>query len=207
MKELHACIRECIDTYQPTKFILMDMHTTTAHGGIFSIATDERESQVIASELNAPVVRGMLKGIDGTTLHYFNTKNMGIDTAAVCFESGQHDELDSIDNAVAGIINCLRGVGCVASHNIENKHDERLIKYSANLPKVTDLVYCHDIHEGDDFVMQPGYDNFQFIKKDELLAHDKNGEIRSKTDGLILMPLYQKQGNDGFFLIKKVENF
>jgi len=207
MKELHDCIQKCIDRHPPTKLILMDLHTTTAHGGIFSIATDERESQVIATELKAPVVRGLLDGIDGTTLHYFNTKNIGIDTVAVCFESGQHDELDSIDNAVAAIINCLRSVGCVAPHNIENKHDERLIKYSANLPKITDLVYCHDIHEGDNFVMQPGYDNFQFIKKDELLAHDKNGEIRSKEDALILMPLYQKQGNDGFFLIKKVEDF
>ena len=207
LKALHACIRECIDTYEPTKLILMDLHTTTAHGGIFSIATDDRDSQVIASELHAPVVRGLLNGIDGTTLHYFNTKNIGINTVAVCFESGQHDDLDSIDNAVAAIINCLRSVGCVEPQNIENKHDERLLKYSANLPKITDLIYCHDIHEGDNFEMKPGYYNFQFIKKDELLAHDKNGEIRSKDNALILMPLYQKQGNDGFFLIKKVEDF
>jgi len=103
---------------------------------------------------------------------------MGIDTVAVCFESGQHDDLASVDNAVAAIINCLRSVGCVASHNIENKHDER-----------------------------PGYKNFQWVKKNELLAQDKHGEIRSKSDGLILMPLYQKQGNDGFFLIDMVESF
>lgn len=207
LKALHACIRECIDTYQPTKFILMDLHTTTAHGGIFSVATDDRQSQVIATELHAPVIRGLLKGIDGTTLHYFNSKNTGIDTVALCFESGQHDELASVDNAVAAIINCLRSVGCVAPHNIENKHDDRLLKYSESLPKIADLLYCHDINEGDNFQMKPGFKNFQWVKKNELLAQDKHGEIRSKSDGLILMPLYQKQGNDGFFLIDMVESF
>jgi succinylglutamate desuccinylase len=47
------------------------------------------------------------------------------------------------------------------------------------------------------------YKNFDKISKDELLAFDKYGEIRSKEDGMILMPLYQKQGNDGFFIIKE----
>ncbi len=207
LKALHTCIRKYIDTHQPTKFILMDLHTTTAHGGIFSVATDERESQVIATELHAPVIRGLLKGIDGTTLHYYNSKNTGVDTVALCFESGQHDDLASVDNAVAAVINCLRSVGCVASHNIENKHDQRLLKYSENLPKIADLLYCHDIHKGDNFQMKPGYKNFQWVKKNELLAQDRHGEIRSKSDGLILMPLYQQQGNDGFFLIDMVESF
>jgi succinylglutamate desuccinylase len=63
----------------------------------------------------------------------------------------------------------------------------------------------HTINEGDDFQMQPNYKNFQKVTKDELLAFDKNGEIRAQSDGLILMPLYQKRGDDGFFLVRRID--
>ena len=42
------------------------------------------------------------------------------------------------------------------------------------------------------------------VKKGELIAKDKNGDIFSPANGRILMPLYQKQGEDGFFIIKEI---
>jgi hypothetical protein len=54
----------------------------------------------------------------------------------------------------------------------------------------------------DDFVMEPGFRNFHKIRKGELLAEDKDGEIRSQIKGRVLMPLYQRQGNDGFFVVR-----
>ena len=56
----------------------------------------------------------------------------------------------------------------------------------------------------DSFKMRPNYQNFQPIKKGETLATDKNGSIQSPEDCLILMPLYQPQGSDGFFLVKEI---
>jgi succinylglutamate desuccinylase len=35
-----------------------------------------------------------------------------------------------------------------------------------------------------------------------LLATDKNGDITTPTDGFLLMPLYQKQGEEGFFVVR-----
>ena len=61
--------------------------------------------------------------------------------------------------------------------------------------------------DGDGFEMRPGYHNFQPVKKDELLATDASGEIRSPRDGLLLLPRYQGQGNDGFFLAREVRPF
>ena len=72
---------------------------------------------------------------------------------------------------------------------------------------MSELLYVHPIAADDDFVMHPGFKNFQPIAKGELLASDKNGEIKAKQDGRILMPLYQKQGEDGFFLIQTVEGY
>ncbi len=207
LKELYHLIHQKIDQHQPDKLILMDLHTTTASGGIFSIATDEKESCRIAQGLHAPVILGMLRNLSGTTLHYFTNENFSVETTAVCFESGQHEELDSVKNAVSAIINCLRSVGCLNAHDVENKHDELLIRMSSNLPKVAEMLYCHPVEAEDQFVMHPGYLNFQPIQKGELLASDKQGEIRSKEDGLILMPLYQSIGEDGFFLIRTVEGY
>ncbi|MGB0851331.1 MAG: succinylglutamate desuccinylase/aspartoacylase family protein [Bacteroidia bacterium] len=54
----------------------------------------------------------------------------------------------------------------------------------------------------EDFTMEPGFTNFQKIYKSEVLATNQYGDILSATNGNIFMPLYQKQGNDGFFIIE-----
>jgi succinylglutamate desuccinylase len=207
IRNLINCIRFFIQKYQPEKLIILDLHTTTAHGGIFSITSLEQESERIAVELHAPVVRGIHSGIGGTTLHYFNSENLGVNTTTIVFESGQHDDPSSVDNATSAVINCLRSSGCVLSIDVEDKHDDLLTESAQYLPPLVSIRYTHHIKDGDNFVMHPGYQNFQPVRKDELLAHDKNGEIRSPMDALILMPLYQKQGTDGFFLVQEVYGF
>jgi succinylglutamate desuccinylase len=204
LKELLAIIEAEIEEYQPPKIVLLDLHTTTAFGGIFSITTDEPESVKIAVELHAPVVKGMLRGIQGTTLHYFTPENFNCPTVGICFESGQHDDTLSINRAIAAVINCLRTIGCVRGEDVENRHDAILIEYSKDLPKVLELILCHTITPSDGFHMLPNYNNFQPVKKGEILAYDRHGPIRAREDGRVLMPLYQKQGDDGFFLIREV---
>ncbi len=202
--ELHTAVMEEIQDYQPDEVIVLDLHTTTAYGGIFSIATDDPKSVNIAVELHAPVITGLLEGIQGTTLHYFNAENIGVETTTVCFESGQHEETLSVNRAIAAIINCMRTIGCVRSEDVENRHDALLIEYARGLPKVSELITTHSIEPEDHFRMVPDYKNFQKVKQGEILAFDRNGPIEAIEDGLILMPLYQKQGEDGFFLIRAV---
>ncbi|MFK7809680.1 MAG: succinylglutamate desuccinylase/aspartoacylase family protein [Saprospiraceae bacterium] len=205
LREMIDLLEAEIKAYQPEKIILLDLHTTTAHGGIFSIPSDTEDSLKLAVELHAPVVLGLLEGIEGTLLHYFRTENTGVETISIAFESGQHNEILSINRAIAAITNCLRTVGCVRAEHVENRHDQLLISYSKNLPKVTRLVDVHHIKAGDRFEMKPGYTNFQKVKKGEPLAHDINGAIYAQEEALVLMPLYQPIGSDGFFLVRGVE--
>lgn len=205
--QILSLIEKEIANYQPDKVVFLDLHTTTAYGGIFTIATDDPESVRIGVELHAPVIKGMLKGITGTTLHFFNNDNFEPETVAVCFESGQHNEHLSVNRAIAAITNCMRTIGCVRADDVENRHDALLIEYSKDLPKVAELIMCHRIKTGDDFRMEPDFKNFQEVKEGELLARDRFGPIYAEADGRILMPLYQKQGDDGFFLIRAVEAF
>ena len=207
IKELLEAVHHEIEAYQPEKLVFLDLHTTTAYGGIFSIPQETEESIQIAVELHAPVIRGLLKGIKGTTLHYFNNQNFEPDTVAVTFESGQHNEQLSVNRAIAALTNCMRTIGCVKESHVENRHDSILIEYSKGLPKIAELVTTHQIQPGDNFVMTPNYKNFQSVKKGEILGSDKNGDVIALEDSLILMPLYQKQGDDGFFLIRTLEAF
>lgn len=202
LRELIDLIEEEVNTYPTDRFILLDLHTTTASGGIFSVVTDDPESVRIAVELHAPVIKGMLEGIHGTSLHYFNNRHFEPETVAVAFESGQHIDPLSVNRAIAAVTNCLRTIGCVREEDVENRHDELLIEYSKNLPKVAELIMSHPIEPGDRFRMAPDYENFQQVEKGEVLAFDKDGPILAEDDGCILMPLYQERGEDGFFLIR-----
>src|SRR5690606_14286713 len=74
MHEIILCLREIVMTGKYRKLYLLDLHTTSSDG-IFAICTEDKESVHMANQLHVPVVRGLLKGISGTTLHYFNQNN------------------------------------------------------------------------------------------------------------------------------------
>lgn len=205
VKELLETVEKEINNYPTNKIVFLDIHTTTAYGGIFAISTDDPESLQIAVELHAPVITGMLNGIRGTSLHHFCKENYGDHTVAVVFEAGQHNEPLSINRSIAAITNCMRTIGSVRMEDVENRHDELLIEYSKNLPKVARLLRVHQIKTGDNFEMIPNYKNFQPVRKGDVLASDKNGLIKADEDCMVVMPLYQKQGEDGFFLVKEID--
>lgn len=200
--EILAFVKAAIKTYKPSNLYVLDLHTTSSYGGIFSIVSDDPRSTQIARAFHAPVIKGLLTTIKGTTLHYFNKENMLVDTVAITFESGQHEDPLSIKRAVSAIINCLRATESVASHHVENIHDQILIEHSKGLPDVVELLYKYSITPDEGFKMKPGYKNFQRVSKGEVLAENVIGNIEAKNDAMILMPLYQEQGEDGFFIVE-----
>lgn len=206
LRALIQLIRTEIKEYQPAELIICDLHTTTADGGIFTVVSEDPRSIQIGLGLNAPVIRGMLKGITGTSLHYFNNDNFDCPTTALAFESGQHDDPMSVSRAVAALVSCLRATKMVRPEEVAYHHDQLLREYARDLPPLSELVAVHPVLPGDKFVMRPGYINFQTIKKGEILAHDSKGEISAPMDGRLLMPLYQPKGEDGFFIVQETKN-
>jgi succinylglutamate desuccinylase len=210
MIELLDLIHAAITDFQPTELILLDLHTTSAGGGIFCIPTDDHASLRLSKAIEAPVVLGLLEGIEGTLLQFGSSNHFQINgfpkqTLGVAFESGQHDDPDSSVRSAAAIIQCLRACGCLDSESLGWSFIQVLKKYSDVLPKVTQLLYVHHIRPGDQFKMRPGYANFQAVRQGEHLADDITGPIFSAHDGLILMPLYQAKGSDGFFLVESLK--
>ncbi|MCB0532928.1 MAG: succinylglutamate desuccinylase/aspartoacylase family protein [Lewinellaceae bacterium] len=204
------CLRAEIDQSKPEALILLDLHTTSAHGGIFCIPSDDKASLRLAKELHAPVILGMLDGLEGTLLHvasgnYFEHNGYPKYSVGVAFEAGQHHDPQAVSYAIAAIINCLRAAGCIRHEDVDSRHESLLKTFTDALPKVTQLRHIHHIRPGDAFNMRPGYSNFQPIQKGEHLADDTSGPIHAPEDGLILMPLYQPQGTDGFFVVREMK--
>jgi succinylglutamate desuccinylase len=205
--------RECIDLvrtieeekqkYKPSASLILDLHTTTADGGIFTIAADDHMSSKLAKGLHAPVIQGFTENLRGTTLSYFNRPEK--DAFCIVFEAGQHNDPESVFRTAAAIVNCMRTIGAVDSRDVDHRHDGMLIRMSAGLPKVTRLIYHYRIAPDEQFVMNPGFRNFQPLKAGEIVAQNQHGPISCPVDGLILMPKYQPLGDDGFFVVEEVE--
>jgi len=209
LAELLEIIHQEIQSYQPEALVLLDLHTTSAQGGIFCIPSDDRASLRLAKELHAPVILGMLDGLEGTLLHFAAGNHFEICgypkySIGAAFESGQHDDPLSVSRSIAAIVNCLRAAGCIRAEDVDSRHESILRAFSDPLPKVTQLRHVHHIRPGDAFGMRPGYVNFQPIQKGEHLANDVTGPVLAPADGLILMPLYQPQGSDGFFVVSEI---
>lgn len=207
--EILEVICDEVQATRPEALILLDLHTTSADGGIFCIPSDDRASLRLAKALHAPVILGMLDGLEGTLLHHAAGNHFEIGgyphySVGAAFEAGQHDDPLSVSRSIAAIVHCLRAAGCIRQEDVDSRHEHILKTFSERLPKVTRLHHIHHIRPGDAFDMRPGYVNFQPIQQGEHLADDVTGPVLAPEDGLILMPLYQPQGTDGFFVVKEI---
>jgi len=206
LHELLAAIETAVEEAPLSELVLLDLHTTTASGGIFAITGDDGPSLSLAAEMAVPVIKGMLSGLQGTTLHYFRGNHFptNLPARAISFEAGSHDDPVSVDISLAATINLLRALGCVREEDVSTYHDDLLRQKASDLPRLTELVYVHHIpRDGSDgFRMKPGYRNFQPVTKGTIIAADNNGDIAVPADGYLLMPLYQQLGDEGFFVVR-----
>lgn len=199
--ELLRLIDEFAQQNNPTK-ILVDLHTTSAARGNFVIVPEYYASHPLVESLKLPVIINLESFLKGTlSMHACDEGFLGM-----AFEGGQIGSREAVDLHEAGIWILLHESGAVQGLSdayIAQCH-ETLGKYSRDLPRKVKVNSMHMVHEGSEFNMKPGYFNFKPVNRGEALAHDKNGEIVAPRDGMIFMPLYQKQGNDGFFIIEEL---
>ncbi len=183
--------------------VLLDLHTTTADGGIFTFPDHSAAGIKLGSKLGAPVILEMVDLLPGTCMEYFSRKH---DTrlTGLAFEGGQHNDPASVNRMIAAVVSCLRAMGCVSARHIAHEHDRILEQYSLGLPAVSRVLYRHGFTARDEFLMNPGFANFDPIREGAMLAHDRSGPVCAPRSGLILMPHYQQQGSDGFFIIEEM---
>ncbi len=180
----------------------LDLHSTSGHGPPFTIASGPVASRAAAERLGVPTLLGLDPLIAGTLIEYVG----GLGHSAVVIEGGQNEAAVTVDHHESAVWLTLCGAGVVAERAVPGglaRHRDRLAAASAGLPAAIEVAYVHRLEPGEAFAMLPGFKNFQAVAAGELLAHAGPGlarEVRAPSAGILLMPRYQGQGLDGFFL-------
>jgi len=185
----------------------LDLHSTSGDGPPFTIVPGPTESRTAALRLCVPTLFGLEPLIAGTLIEYVGA----LGHAAVVLEGGQNDAASTVDHHESAVWRTLAGAGVVREPDVPGgleRHTLRLSSAAAGLPPAIEIGYVHRLEPGEEFAMLPGFHNFQTVQAGQLLAHqfssqEGNGlarEIRAPWSGILLMPRYQGQGLDGFFL-------
>lgn len=183
-------------------FYFIDLHTTSSKTVPFITINDAIINRKFSQQFPVPIVLGIEEYLQGPLLSYINT----LGYVSLGFESGQHDNKKAILNNIAFINLALEYSNVVKRIKI-SKHYKSLKSASKNLAITFDVIYLHRIKDSDIFDILPAFKSFEPIKKGTLIALHNGQEISSKYTGNIFMPLYQKKGNEGFFIIRKINPF
>ncbi len=181
----------------------LDLHSTSAESAPFAMIGDTLRNRKFGQKFPATILLGIEEQLDSTILEYIN--NLG--SVTLGFEAGQHNSNAAIDNHEALIWLSLVNSGILDAHHIPVGKHQQTLKDAMGDARIIEVRHRHAINPDDKFKMELGYVNFQPVKKGEVLASDRTGEIRAIETGLVLMPLYQAQGEDGFFLGREISPF
>lgn len=200
LAELEQLFDEVLVTAENEVYVV-DLHSTSAAGMPFATVGDTLRNREFARAMPIAILLGIEEQLEGTMLEYLN--NIGCITLG--FEGGRHTSEKTAANHEALIWHALIGAGVIRSSDVPklNQHRSQLER-ACNGPIFFEIRYRHPVSTEDDFEMDPGFYNFDRVRKGEVVAIDRNGPIKIKEDGLMLMPLYQKLGEDGFFVGRRV---
>lgn len=196
-KEMYEAIEPHIGKYSDRFFL--DCHTTSSQTMPYISADDQVESYQFAQQFPVHTVVGFSNHVAWSLNDFFRDEGF----SGFTFEAGHHHAFTSLENHEAMIWLFLCKSGLIDPDDLEDKDQCRshLAKYAPDGACLFQIQYHHKLVNRDDFVMNSGYVNFQKIKKGEHLAVEQEKAVVSHLDGRILMPLYQKLGADGFFII------
>lgn len=181
--------------------VLLDLHTTSSTSPPFVTLSDTLEIRTFAARLGLPLVLGIEEEID-TMVDYLS----GFGALAIGIEAGRHDDPQSIDVHEAALWLSLHATGLLSDTGVVDLEAcrRRLAEARRGLPGVFEVMYRRAIEPEDAFRMTPGFANFTPVRAGEVVAHDARGPVPVPMSGRLFLPLYQAQGDDGYFLVRPV---
>jgi predicted deacylase len=201
--QIYSIVRQIVNS-ERGPFYFLDLHTTSSPSVPFITISDSLNNRKFATYFPLPVVLGLEEFLEGPLLTFINDHGY----VALGFEGGQHTDPESIINCEYFIWKSLVHSGCIDREQV--KDYEKYREYFAGLccsHQFFAITYRYGLSNGQDFRMRPDFDNFEMIHKNQLLAYSDGLEIHAERKGRIFMPLYQRQGEDGFFILKRVSKF
>lgn len=201
MFALYQTLQMISKQHRQEQFVL-DLHTTSAASPPFFIMGDTIRNRHFAELVPVPIVLGIEEQIEGTLSSFLNE----LGYVAINYEAGQHNDPRSIDNHESAIWLSLVSCGCLTEDQVPDydRHFLRLQEATAGIPPIFESRFRYAIQSWEHFSMLPGFENFQSIRKGQHIANSDDRKVITPENGRIFMPLYQKQGNDGFFVIRTI---
>ncbi len=199
--EIKQIIVELLES-QSAPFYFIDFHTTSSKTLPFITINDALINRKFSEQFPVPLILGIEEYLEGPLLSRMNQ----LGYISLGFESGQHDEPEAIENSIAFfwltlVFTCLLNKEQVSDYELQF---ELLTKSAMKNADFYEVAYRHILNSKDEFSMLPGFKSFQKVVKGTPLALQNQKEISAKKNGILFMPLYQEQGAEGFFLIKKI---
>jgi succinylglutamate desuccinylase len=182
--------------------VFFDLHSTSGIGAPFSVIADTLRNRRIALALGIPIILGLEETLDASMLGYLTERGH----TGVAVEGGEHRDPRTIDNLVAAAWLGLCAAGLLAPTDVPDldRHRSQLAAVTRGLPRVVEIHHHHLVRDGDGFAMEPGFRSFQPVTRGQIVARSRRGPIAAPSSGRMLLPRYQGQGEDGFFLARDV---
>jgi succinylglutamate desuccinylase len=174
----------------------LDLHTTSAAGYPFGIY-DSAAQEEFALKFPLATVRGLAAALAGVLSSYLGHRG----AIAVAVEGGQHTDPQTIEHLDATLTIALAAAGVADAADLSRTSaaQAHLDAVRGDIPRAMEVVARYSIVPSDAFAMAPGFANIAPVKRGQLLAKDARGAIHAPADGYVILPLYQGQGDDGFF--------
>ena len=186
--------------------VLLDLHSTSAAGAPFAITADTIQNRAVAFALGIPVILGLEELVEGTLLSFVGGKGH----VAVVVEGGQNDAERTVEHLEAAVWRAMVAAGNLGPGDltgIPQAEGRRTMEEVRGLPRAVAVCHRHGTLPEDEFRMEPGFTNFQRVRRGQVLAHSGRGPVvpvTSPLDGMLLLPRYQGQGDDGFFVGREI---
>ncbi len=187
------------------RFIFIDLHTTSVETVPFITMSDTLMNRAFAQHVPVPVVIGIEEFLNEPLLSFVNE----LGCVSFAFEAGQHEAKSSVENHIHLVWTSifLAGLSNSKSTLSLEEHKRALFKNAEKNHQIYEIRSRQGIDTYDRFKMNPGFKNFSPIDEGTPLAYLNNEKLHAEEDGFIFMPLYQKQGSDGYFTIRPFSKF
>ena len=195
---IYALIQELLQTCTPP-FYFIDLHTTSSRTRPFITINDSIINRYFSRIFPVPVILGIEEYLEGPLLSYINE----LGYVALGFESGTHNDPAAVRNAVDFIWLTLVNTGLLPDYPAKEESFQRLDQASESDHDFYEVFYRHELPASHTFQMNEGFWSFQPLPKGTVLGSEAGGPVTMQKKGILFMPLYQKQGEEGFFLIRK----
>lgn len=178
---------------------VIDLHTFSSKGTPFLIISKCDPLSTLTRNLPFPVIKNLNTYVLGTLCGYLAERGH----FALAFEGGCETDSEAPVHIEAFLWQILDRMGMIGSDRLSGATTDiwnGLFQTRQELPTEMRAAYRHRIGDHDNFRMKPGFKTFDKVEKNAELANDRHGPVLAPFTGWLLMPLYQGQGEDGFFM-------